>query len=343
MNYVLWSSTAINCTLNEFWRIRRRCSFSLSNGSLQRRTNDRLYSNREEDLCSLTGDRLVLSRALYKSTNESAWCLRSRSGPTEGSEELLTITPSFSQQLKFWRLKEFPIIWFSILVMVTLQHSVVQYMTGILSSVCSSSSVFSGLKTLAIVQLVIILLAVCIKELHFRMTIRNPRVKKRERAALKPNNSVPSWDDINMDWRDSSSCALRHILVLRNSECVEQKGGMKKDRQGWELSGWIRRTAPNMRLLEVLREMGIQLRFAAIVLLNQAAICSALQATNTNNWIKMQHPLNDILHTKKKTNIIPNKKQYNENRDIARLLSSHFFKLQVFFKVHDSHCDCNAF
>lgn len=80
-----------SCTLNEFWRIRRRCSFSLSNGSLQRRTNDRLYSNREEDLCSLTGDRLVLSRALYKSPNESAWCLRSRSEPTEGSEELLAI------------------------------------------------------------------------------------------------------------------------------------------------------------------------------------------------------------------------------------------------------------
>ncbi len=34
-----------------------------------------------------------------------------------------------------------------------------------------------------------------------------------------------------------------------------------------------------MRLLEVLREMGIQLRFAATVHLNQAAICSSLQAT----------------------------------------------------------------
>lgn len=90
---------------------------------------------------------------------------------------------------------------------------------------------------------------------------------------------LPFWEDINTDWRDSSSCAVRHSIVLRNHECVEQKGGMKKDRQGWELSRCISTTAPNMRLLEVLREMCIQLRFAATVHLNRAAICLSLQAT----------------------------------------------------------------
>lgn len=149
----------------------------------------------------------------------------------------------------------------------------------------SALSLYVRLKTIFIVQnnrircavfIIMIILAV----IHFRVTIRDLRVEEREsKWPWSHIPLLPSWEDINTDWRDSSSCALRHSIVLRNGECVEQKGGMKKDRQGWELSCWISRTAPNMRLLEVLREMCIQLRFAATVHLNQAAICLSLQAT----------------------------------------------------------------
>lgn len=114
----------------------------------------------------------------------------------------------------------------------------------------------------------------------YTLTIRDLRVEVREsKWPWSHIPLLPFWGDINTDWRDSSSCAVRHSIVLRNHECVEQKGGMKKDRQGWELSRCISTTAPNTRLLEVLREMCIQLRFAATVHLNRAAICLSLQAT----------------------------------------------------------------
>lgn len=149
----------------------------------------------------------------------------------------------------------------------------------------STRSPYVRLKTIFIEQnnrfrcgvfIIMIILAV----IHFRTTISDLRVEEREsKWPWSHIPLLPSWEDINTDWRDSSSCALRHSIVLRNGECVEQKGGMRKDRQWWELSCWISRTAPNMRLLEVLREMCIQLRFAATVHLNQAAICLSLQAT----------------------------------------------------------------
>lgn len=69
------------CTLSELWRTRRRWSLSFSRGSLTRRTNERLYSRRLDDLWSAEVDRLVCSRARYKSPRESACILQSRPWP----------------------------------------------------------------------------------------------------------------------------------------------------------------------------------------------------------------------------------------------------------------------
>ena len=77
-------------TLSELWSIRSRWSLSLSRGSFTRRTNERLYSRRLADLCSAEVDRLVCSRARYKSPRESACILKSRIWPGNKDKQLLT-------------------------------------------------------------------------------------------------------------------------------------------------------------------------------------------------------------------------------------------------------------
>lgn len=77
-------------TFSELWRIRRRWSLSFSRGSLTRRTNERLYSRRLADLWSTEVDRLVCSRALYKSPSESACILQSSPWPGKKDKQWLT-------------------------------------------------------------------------------------------------------------------------------------------------------------------------------------------------------------------------------------------------------------
>lgn len=60
---------------------------SLSSGSFTRRTNERLYSRRLADLWSAEVDRLVCSRARYKSPRESACILKSRPCPANKEKQ----------------------------------------------------------------------------------------------------------------------------------------------------------------------------------------------------------------------------------------------------------------
>ncbi len=78
-------------TLSELWRTRRRWSLSLSRGSLTRRTNERLYSRRLADLWSAEVDKLVCSRARYKSPRESACILQSRPWPDKKDKQISAI------------------------------------------------------------------------------------------------------------------------------------------------------------------------------------------------------------------------------------------------------------
>lgn len=148
--------------------------------------------------------------------------------------------------------------------------------------------------------------------------------KKERENGPKPHSSVPSWDDINTDWRDSSSCASRHSLVLRNSECVEQKGGMKKDRQGWELSRWVRRTAPNMRLLEVLREI---CSYSA-----SESSSNMFIGYDTNNWSAEAKCsiLSMTFWGENKSIMTPNKRQYYNEYRYCQVAIKPFLKLQKY-------------
>ena len=74
-----------SCTFSELCMILMRWSLSLSSGSLQRRTNERLYSSRLAGRNSPSGAKLARSKARYKSPTESACCRRSRCRPVGGS------------------------------------------------------------------------------------------------------------------------------------------------------------------------------------------------------------------------------------------------------------------
>lgn len=82
-------------TLSELCRIRRRWSLSLSRGSFTRRTNERLYSRRLADLWSAEVERLVCSRARYKSPRESACILKSRPWPGKREKQSSIIVVNY--------------------------------------------------------------------------------------------------------------------------------------------------------------------------------------------------------------------------------------------------------